>query len=151
MIRRNKKMLLGIGCLVIIIGGGYLLYQFLFQEHQAKAAIEAFYEYEQQGRLADSWEMFHPYMKEKFDKVDYIQDRVHVFFHHFGVETFNFSVGSVSRNKDWIFEENAEPLDVFHATVTMTFRGKYGHFEIKQPVFTTKIDGDWTILWDYKK
>ncbi|WP_102776564.1 hypothetical protein [Alteribacillus bidgolensis] len=35
---------------------------------EAKETVELFYEYEQQGDFAQSWELFHPDMKDKFSK-----------------------------------------------------------------------------------
>ena len=45
-----------------------------------------------------------------------------------------------------------EPLeDVYKVPVTMVYKGKYGNFNIQQDVFAVKEEGEWKILWDYKK
>ncbi|MGM8214972.1 hypothetical protein ACLIA0_05275 [Bacillaceae bacterium W0354] len=142
----QRKLVIFAFVFVIILASSYLIYNYFNQEHEAKIAINTFYAYEQEGKFADSWAMFHPYMKEKFSKGHYLQDRVHVFFNHFDVETFNYEIGQLSEKNDWIFEDGADPIDVYVATVT-----KYGNFSLTQNVYTTKVEGKWTILWDYKK
>ncbi|GGA65853.1 hypothetical protein [Ornithinibacillus halotolerans] len=120
--------------------------------NQAEAAVEEFYTYEQDGNFAESWSMFHPYMKAKFEKGHYLQDRAHVFLNHFGVQTFEFSLEDSELLKDFQIEDGVEPIgEVYQVTVTQRFEGKYGNFSIVQDVYTTELDGEWLVLWDYKK
>jgi hypothetical protein len=91
-------------------------------------------------------------MKERFEKGHYLQDRPHVFLNHFGVNTFTFSVGDGELVQNWQIEEDAEPIDeVYLVPVTQYYQSKYGNFALVQDIFATNIDGEWTILWDYKK
>ncbi len=114
--------------------------------------MEEFYSYEAKGAYAESWEMFHPFMKERFEKGDYLQDRPHVFLNHFGVNTFTFQIEDAEKIEGWQIEEDSETIEVvYKVTVSQRFEGRYGNFEIVQDVFTTDIDGEWTVLWDYKK
>ncbi|WP_231514869.1 hypothetical protein [Oceanobacillus salinisoli] len=123
---------------------------FFSSGRQAKNTVETFYEYEQQGYYSESWEMFHPYMQEKFQKGHYMEDRPHVFRNHFGVDTFSFSIGDVKKVNDWIMEEGKEPIDTaYRVTVYQGFSGKYGRFTITQHVYATETEDDWKILWDY--
>lgn len=121
-------------------------------EREAEEAIDAFYAFEQEGSFADSWEMFHPLMKERFEKVDYLQDRPHVFMNDFGVTTFDYTVEDAQEITDWQISEEAEPIDVVYgATVTQMFQGKYGNFMIVQEVFAVEIDDEWKLMWDYNE
>lgn len=138
--------------LIVLLLSGFV-YFFILQtpSNQAEKAVEKFYEYEQEGAFSESWEMFHPYMKERFDKGDYLQDRPHVFFHHFGVNTFTFTLEKAELVRNWQIEEEVEPIDeVYKVTVVQYYQGLYGNFEIVQDVYATSLDGKWTILWDYK-
>ncbi|MFD1362105.1 hypothetical protein [Lentibacillus salinarum] len=121
-------------------------------EEQAGDAVETFYTYEQNADFTDSWEMFHPYMKERFAKTHYLQDRAHVFMDHFDVETFGFTVGSAAEMEDWQPDDEEELIEVvYKVPVEMHYEGKYGNFTLVQNVFATEVDGEWTILWDYKQ
>ncbi len=122
-----------------------------FAAHEAKQTIVTFYQYESEGKFADSWELFHPLMKEKFNKSYYIQDRSHVFMSHFGAATFSFSLSRMSKVNQWAMNASAEPFQsaVYKTTVTKQYEGKYGKFQFVQDVFAAKEDGRWTVLWDY--
>ncbi|QKY70023.1 hypothetical protein [Lentibacillus sp. CBA3610] len=121
-------------------------------EEQAVEAVETFYTYEQNADFSDSWEMFHPYMKEKFDKLHYLTDRPHVFMNHFDVTTFDFSLGETVEIKEWKPSKDAEAIDVvYKVMVEMHYKGKYGNFTLIQPVFATELEGEWKVLWDYKE
>ncbi|TFJ94228.1 hypothetical protein [Lentibacillus salicampi] len=139
--------------LVVVFAGAALFLLFhKSAEDEAADAVAAFYAYEQESDFSDSWEMFHPLMKEKFDKIDYIQDRSHVFMDHFGVTTFTYTIGETTEMKEWSIENNAEPIEVvYQVPVTQTFKGEYGNFSLMQNVYVTEIDDEWKILWDYKK
>ena len=123
---------------------------FFNPEKEALRAVETFYELETAGNFGESWEMFHPLMKEKFSRNHYIQDRAHVFLNHFGVETFAVSFGKPKHYPEWQMDQSSPLLeDVYKIPIIMTFKGKYGDFAIHQDVFCHKVDGEWTILWSY--
>ncbi|WP_042146886.1 hypothetical protein [Paucisalibacillus sp. EB02] len=153
--RKNHRPLFAVLLLlVVLLVCCYFIYTFFLNtpSNQAEDAVEEFYTYEQEGAFSNSWEMFHPYMKERFEKGYYLQDRAHVFLNHFGVNTFTFSIEHAEVIHDWQIEEDAETIDeVYHIPVTQYYQGKYGNFSIVQDVFVTNLDGEWTILWDYKK
>lgn len=143
-----------IAVILIVLIGGVAVFLFFHKSNEKQAAetAEAFYAYEQDGNFSDSWELFHPVMKEKFDKIDYLQDRAHVFMDHFGVTTFTFSVGEATEMEDWAFENNADTIDtVYQVPVTQVFEGKYGNFTLTQNMFVTDVEGEWKVLWNYKK
>src|SRR5690606_17000067 len=153
--RTNRRPMLILLLLIIIsLLCCYLFYTFFLNtpSNQAENAVEEFYSYEQEGAFSDSWEMFHPFMKERFEKGHYLQDRAHVFLNHFGVNTFTFSIEDAEVVHDWQIEEDAGTIDeVYHIPVTQYYQGKYGNFSIVQDVYVTNLDEEWTILWDYKK
>ncbi len=153
--RNNRRpMFILLLLIVFVLLVCYVIYTFILNtpSNQAENAVEEFYTYEQEGAFSDSWEMFHPYMKERFEKGYYLQDRAHVFFNHFGVNTFSFSIEDSELIRNWQIEEDAELIDeVYHVPVTQYYQGKYGNFTIAQDVYVTNIDGEWAILWDYKK
>ncbi|WP_138419513.1 hypothetical protein [Aquibacillus sediminis] len=137
---------------IILIGGTIVISIQLSPRHQAKSAIDAFYSYEQEGKFAESWEMFHPQMKEKFEKGTYMEDRAHVFLNHFGVNTFSYTLSDVDKKSNWRMENGASRLsEVYEVTVTQTYKGTYGRFELSQPVYATEEEGEWKVLWDYKE
>jgi hypothetical protein len=147
-----RNIILPILAILVIGGLFWTLFSFLSPGHQAKDVVEEFYTYEQQGDFSDSWELFHSQMKAKFPRGHYIQDRAHVFMNHFGVETFTYTIDKPEKIKRWKMEKGASPLkDVYKMTVTQTYKGKYGNFELEQDVFAAKEKGEWKILWDYKK
>ncbi|MEW9677574.1 hypothetical protein ABRT01_15535 [Lentibacillus sp. L22] len=134
---------------IALATGGYFYFR-QSPEDMAQKAVDTFYTYEQDGAFSESWAMFHPQMKEKIDKVQYLQIRPHVFLNDFGVDTFTYTLGEPEKTEGWTMEEGAEPIDVaYKVTVTQTFKGKFGNFNIVQDVYTTLVKGEWTILWDY--
>ncbi|SFB33096.1 hypothetical protein SAMN04488072_11651 [Lentibacillus halodurans] len=136
--------------IVVLVGVAIFFLFYKSSEKQAIEAVETFYTHEQNADFSDSWEMFHPFMKEKFDKAHYLQDRAHVFMNHFGVTTFSFSVEEANEIKDWKPEVDAATIDVvYKVIVEQYYQGKYGNFTLVQNVFATEIDGEWKILWDY--
>jgi hypothetical protein len=151
----NKKLLFSIFAIILVLCLVlYFVYFYIINSpsNQAEEAVEAFYTYEQDGAFSESWEMFHPLMKEHFEKGHYLQDRVHVFFNHFDVNTFTFTIEDSELIRNWQIEEDAEPLEeVYRVLVSQYFEGKYGNFQIIQNVYVTNLDGEWKVLWDYKK
>lgn len=151
---QRKKRGLRLSVLLVLIGIGAVAGYFYVHKSTkdiAKEAIDTFYEYEQDGAFSDSWAMFHPQMKDKFTKVDYLQDRPAMLLNEIGVDTFTYTLGEPKRIQNWTMETGAEPIDVvYKSTVTLAFQGKYGNLEWKQDVYTTELDGGWMILWDYR-
>ena len=80
-IRQRNKLLLFV---IITIGSLLVLISFinyLFSpSYKAKKVVEAFYTYEQSGDFADSWELLHPLMKEKWSKTQFMTDRSPCFY-----------------------------------------------------------------------
>ncbi|UOR11462.1 hypothetical protein [Halobacillus amylolyticus] len=151
--KKNKsKMFVALAFLVVII---ILIGVFLISQspsQQAEEVVQSFYEYEQEAQFAESWDLFHPLMKEKFTKGHYIQDRAHVFMNHFGVTTFSYSLGNMEKVEGWSMTKDADPIEIVYATtVIQNFKGKYGTFDLNQEVFVTEEEGEWLILWDYNK
>ncbi|GLB60236.1 hypothetical protein [Cytobacillus sp. NCCP-133] len=149
--KHSGKLLLAI---IVLALAAILLLNSLFSspDQHAINTVDEFYSYEQQGEFSSSWRMFHPWMKQKFSKGHYIQDRAHVFMNHFGVDTFSFSLSEPEELKNWKpAKEGPSFKKIFKIKVTQTFKGKYGNFEIHQEVFAVKDMDEWTILWDYNK
>ncbi|WP_082233222.1 hypothetical protein [Halobacillus massiliensis] len=125
---------------------------FMMPSQSARRAVVSFYEFEQQGEFSESWEMFHPLMKDKFDKGHYLQDRAHVFMNHFGVTTFTLEILSTKKVKKWSMEEGSRTFNhVYSTKVVQTFKGKYGTFHIQQEMYAVKEKGEWKLMWDYNK
>lgn len=147
----------GIGLLILMLVIVALVITAYFRinespEEQAVATVATFYTFEQAGKFASSWAMFHPLMKKKFTKGHYIQDRAHVFMNHFGVITFTYTLSEATKVKNWKMEKGADSIDVvYKVTVNQLFKGEYGNFHIVQDVYATMLEGKWTVLWDYKK
>ncbi|CAM3559788.1 hypothetical protein GCM10009865_10810 [Aeromicrobium ponti] len=149
--KNTGKILLAIPVFVLT---AILLINILFSspDQHAINAVDEFYSFEQQGEFSSSWGMFHPWMKEKFAKGHYIQDRAHVFMNHFGVDTFSYSLSEPEELKNWKpVKEGPSFKNIYKINVTQTYKGKYGNFDIQQEVFAVKDKDEWTILWDYKK
>ncbi len=121
------------------------------ETRHAKHAVDSFYSHEQRGDFSDSWELFHPLMKKKFSKGDYIEDRAHVFMSHFGVETFDYSLTKPKKVEDWRMSEEEEFVDVvYKVTVTQKYQSKYGRMNLVQDVYVAEEDGEWLVIWDYQ-
>ncbi|MCP3027968.1 hypothetical protein [Halobacillus sp. A5] len=139
-------------CLFLIASTSLVIFLFNNSKQQAKGAVDEFYTYEQEGDFSSSWQLLHPYMKEKFSKGHYIQDRAHVFMNHFGVTTFSYTIERTEKLKDWKMEDGLDPVDkAYQVEVVQTFKGKYGHFDLHQNVFAAEEEGEWKIMWDYNK
>ncbi|GIQ69759.1 hypothetical protein DUZ99_05765 [Xylanibacillus composti] len=118
---------------------------------EAREAVIVFYRYEQTGDFGSAWEMFHPYMQQKFNKAQYIKTRNHVILEHFGVDTFAFTVGSAKLIGNWTMSFDAPALsNVYQIPVTQHFQGRtFGLFDLHQEVYAVKLEGAWRIIWDY--
>ncbi|RLL46760.1 hypothetical protein D8M04_06030 [Oceanobacillus piezotolerans] len=149
--RNSNKILLLIIFLSAVTLLIFILSSLFFSEkRQAEQAVDQFYEYEQNGLFSESWEMFHPLMQDKFPKGEYLEDRPHVFFNHFGVSTFSYSINEISKVEDWYMEEGSTVIPVaYKVSISQRFKSKYGNFSIYQSVYATEVDGEWRILWNY--
>jgi hypothetical protein len=136
---------------VILFGFASLLFS---TEQQPISIVEEFYAFEADGNFSESWELLHPFMKEKFSKTAYMQDRTHVFIGHFGAETFTYTIGEELEVEGWKMEEGREPFDTaFKYLVTQQYKGKYGKFNFQQEVYVVKNEDEdqWQILWDFNQ
>ncbi|SDM36063.1 hypothetical protein SAMN05518871_10135 [Psychrobacillus sp. OK028] len=149
--RPGNKLLLFViisicSLLVLISSINYLF----SPSYKAKKVVEAFYTYEQSADFADSWELLHPVMKERWSKTQFMTDRLHVFIGHFGTETFQFKIEEAKQIKNWKMAKETKPFDVVYKfNVIQTYKGKYGKFSFVQEVYVAKDDEEWRILWDY--
>ncbi|WP_141431105.1 hypothetical protein [Bacillus sp. 03113] len=151
--RRSPRILLVAAALIIVLGL-FLFLRLIFYSpsQEVTRAVDRFYQYEQAGDFAKSWELFHPVMKMKFSKGVYIQDRAHVFMNHFGVETFQYTFAKPEKIKGWKMSKDSETFKlVYKVPVVQEFRGKYGHFDIHQDVFVVEGKDGWMVLWDYNQ
>ncbi|MBW7452518.1 hypothetical protein ACFOLF_10545 [Paenibacillus sepulcri] len=122
------------------------------EESKALAAVEQFYKYEQVGDFGSAWELFHPFMQQRFAKSEYIQKRAHIILQDFGVKTFEFHTGTPKHITDWRMSEDADPIaEVYEIDVTEVFHSPYGNFQIVQPTYAAYHSGQWTLLWSYRK
>ncbi|MBT2700770.1 hypothetical protein J7E79_25905 [Bacillus sp. ISL-40] len=150
--RLSKGMIIGIVLIVSILIFLAMEFAFFSPSNQAKEMVDEFYRYEVDGDFANSWNLFHSAMKEKFTKGNYIQDRAHVFMNHFGVESFTYTIGKPEEMKKWKMSKTGPLLkNVYTVPVTQTYKGKYGNFDLKQEVFVVKEKGEWRIMWDYNQ
>jgi hypothetical protein len=137
----------------IFIGAIFLIITSLSSaDRQAQETVDEFYSFEQDGNFADSWKLFHPYMKQKFTKSSFIQDRSHVFIGHFGAETFTYEISEPEEIEGWRMEEGQKSFkSAYKFQVMQNYKGKYGAFSFQQDVFVVKHKEQWVILWDYNK
>ncbi|WP_423408279.1 hypothetical protein AABM38_21955 [Heyndrickxia sp. MSNUG] len=145
---RILPIFIGISILVFIF---IVLRIFMFGlSNQATQTVEKFYAYEQEGNFSDSWSLFHPYMKQRFTKSEFIQDRAHVFIGHFGAETFTYEISKAEKFDKWTPENGQNVVkNGYKMVVTQNYNGKYGNFNFQQVVYVVKHKGEWVILWDY--
>ncbi|RPF54073.1 hypothetical protein [Aquisalibacillus elongatus] len=120
-------------------------------EDEATEAVHQFYQFEQSASFGQSWELFHPLMKEKFEKSHYIQDRPHVFMNHFGVTTFSYQLSEPTEVSNWTMESGSNPIDGYRFTVSKSYDSKYGFFTIVKDIYVSNVQGKWLILWDYNQ
>lgn len=119
---------------------------------KAESLVNDFYSFEQDGKYSDSWDLLHPFMKEKFPKSAFIQDRAHVFNGHFGSETFSYSIGDSTEVNGWKPANREKPFEnAYKFIVTQDYTGKYGKFSFSQHVYVVKYKKELVILWDYNK
>ena len=147
--QRNKLLLfviISVCSLLVLISSIYLF----LPSYKSKKVVEAFYTHEQNADFADSWELLHPFMKDRWNKAQFMSDRLHVFIGHFGTETFHFTIEEDNKIKNWKMAEELKPFDVaYKFNVIQTYKGKYGKFSYLQEVYVAKDKDEWRILWDY--
>ncbi|WP_100405644.1 hypothetical protein [Bacillus solitudinis] len=151
MIRRRVPAFILIAAGVAIVG---LLFLLLLpsEARQATNIVDSFYSYEQASEFSSSWDLFHPSMHQKFSKGTYIQDRAHVFMNHFGVDTFSYSLSRPTKRVNWKMTDDGEPFEVvYEVVVTQVYNGKYGKFELVQPVYVAEDAEGWALMWDYQE
>lgn len=137
----------------------FILSAFLFSirlisspSDKAEIVVKEFYSFEQNGNYSDSWNLFHPYMKEKFPKAAFIQDRAHVFIGHFGAETFSYEIEDSIEVTDWKPAKGEKPFHhAYKFIVKQNYNGKYGKFSFSQEVYVVKYKKEFLILWDYQE
>ncbi|GGD75978.1 hypothetical protein [Paenibacillus nasutitermitis] len=158
MVRRRRrigavKVVLG-GLIIIVVWMTWINASRMFSPSDSSKALEAveqFYKYEQVGDFGSAWELFHPFMQQRFAKSDYIQRRAHIIMQDFGVRTFEFHTGTPKRISDWRMSQEAELIaEVYEIEVTEIFHSPYGNFRIVQPCFAAYFSGKWTLLWSYQ-
>jgi len=151
----NTLFKLALGCLVVVVVWmTWINVSRMFSPSESSKALEAveqFYKYEQVGDFGSAWELFHPYMQQRFAKSDYIQKRAHIIMQDFGVRTFEVNTGTPKLVKDWRMSQDAELIaEVYEIDVTEVFHSPYGNFEIVQPCYAAYHSGQWTLLWSYQ-
>lgn len=127
MIKRHRPNKPAIALLLLIPVLLFLMLGLLLSSpsDQALQTVNKFYKFEQDGNFSGSWEMFHPFMKEKFSKGHYLQDRAHVFMNHFGVETFSYTLGKPKKIKKWKPANDALELsNVYKVPVILIYKGR---------------------------
>ncbi|WP_067729918.1 hypothetical protein [Oceanobacillus damuensis] len=150
--KRPNAIYMVIAASVIILCIIIFIFQWtLFSpKKQAQNIVNEFYSYEQEAAFTYSWELLHPFMKERWSKTAYITDRAHVFMGHFGTETFEFSIENLGKVDNWKMAEDSPALkDVYRFNVVQTYQGKYGKFHFSQVVYVVEAKDSWRILWDY--
>ncbi|WP_049665070.1 hypothetical protein [Bacillus sp. FJAT-27231] len=152
--RRRRNVVFTLFLLLFCIGAGWLFVRGLFTSpsEQAQKVVDDFYRYEQEGNFSKSWEMFHPFIKEKFTKGHYVQERAQVFINHFGVESFSYTLGEPEELEKWRVSADGPELSfVYKVPVVQVYKGKYGNFSLHQDVFVVQEKENWFILWDYNQ
>jgi hypothetical protein len=137
-----------------ILGGaallGIVILIALIPSNSGVHVIKAFYKHEQKQEFWNSYELFHPYMKEKFTRDRYIDQRSHIFVNHFGVESYEVKFGKSTKISNWKMSADHESLEeVYKVPVTKTYESSFGRFSIVQDVYSVKEDGIWYVLWDF--
>ncbi|KIL43039.1 hypothetical protein [Jeotgalibacillus campisalis] len=147
---QNRILLLAVGAFFILLLFFTLLFRIFSDDYQAIHAVEDFYEHEQKGDFTDSWELLHSFMKDRWTKGSFIQDRAHVFINHFGADTFQFTIEEVEEIEEWRMAKDLPPVVKAHKFIVIqTYKGKYGKFNFMQEVYVAEEHGEWRILWDY--
>lgn len=149
--RGNPQIIIGAVAGIVIIAllvfGGSKMFS-----SKPKDIVSKFYKYEQRMDFTHAYDLFHPLMQENFSREWYFSERHRIFFDHFDVDTFQYTVGKGTKLSEWQMSEDSPVLeDVYRYPVTKTYRSaRFGNFSIHQDVFTAKDeDGSWKLLWSY--
>lgn len=119
---RYKRLIIGILLIIsLVIVFQFKRWTFFSPGRQAKEVVEQFYHYEQEGDFSKSWELFHPVMKEKFTKSNYLQVRAHVFIRDFGVDTFTYKVQKPEELKTWKMSKTGPFMKIYNFTHRILF------------------------------
>lgn len=150
---RRRKLIIAIIIITCILTALLLSIRWITSPTQkVKVVVKEFYTLEQNGNYSDSWNLLHPYMKEKFPKTTFIQDRAHVFIGHFGAETFSYEIGDFKKVEDWKPAKGKKTFNnAYKFLVKQDYRGKYGKFSFSQEVYVVKHKKKYMILWDYNQ
>jgi predicted small secreted protein len=150
--RRRKIIKIIIICTCILAAVLLSIRLITSPAQKAESLVNEFYTFEQKGNYSDSWKLLHPFMKEKFSKNAFIQDRAHVFIGHFGAETFSYEIKDSKKVEDWKPAKGEKPFNYAHKfIVTQVYHGKYGKFSFSQEVYVVKYKKGYVILWDYNQ
>ena len=145
--RNNPLILIAFGIAVVGIAIASMLSS---MNSDPEKLVEEFYELEQEGDFGSSWELFHPQMKKRFNKDQYIQSRAHVFMQDMKVDSFTFEIGKTEKINHWQAEKGAVELnDVYKIPVYQTFHSQFGVFMIEQDCYVVFEKDEWRLLWDY--
>lgn len=147
--RRDKRRIVLLVISAIIIG--MILFVMLRLPSGPEKVVHDFYMYEAEGSFDQSWSLFHPDMKIRFPKANYIQTRSHVFMQHMDVDTFFYKIGKAKKKKGWRMNKAGEVFaEVYEVPVDVTFHSQFGIFTMQQNCYVVKEKGEWLILWDYR-
>lgn len=138
--------------IIWLIGHNFIQWLSSGEADEATAVVNQFYSLEQAGDFGSSWELFHSQMKARYEKENYIQQRAHIFMQHFGVESFEFELGTSERIYNWRMTADSEELpEVYQIMVTLFYKSQYGDFKLVQPCYAAKEDEEWKLLWIFSE
>lgn len=147
--KRSGGLLLALVISAIVIG--IILFIMFKLPSGPEKVVRDFYTYEAEGSFDQSWSLFHPDMKIRFPKANYIETRSHVFMQHMNVETFHFEIGKAKKKKEWRMNKASEVFAwAYEVPVDVTFHSQFGIFTMHQNCYVVKEKGEWLILWDYR-
>lgn len=149
---RKKHRQKGIILAIFIMAVLFFLFNLitLSPSKQAESLVSKFYSFEQDGNYSESWKLLHPFIKEKFPKAAFIQDRAHVFNGHFGAETFAYEIEDATEVKGWKPAKGEKSYKkAYKFIVKQKYSGKYGKFHFSQEVYVVNYKKELVILWDY--
>ncbi|WP_335870602.1 hypothetical protein [Bacillus sp. 2205SS5-2] len=151
----NRSGAFLIGGLVCLLGVSIFLFRSCGTEavQTPESFVKKFYSYEEIGDFGSSWELFHPFMKDKFGKDKYIERKAHVFMHEMGATTFTLSVGEKVKLTDWKYTKEELALStVYKIPVTLTYdQTQFGVLSIGQTCYVVEENGKWEMMWEYRE
>lgn len=134
----------------LLVATGFYGYHRLPRQ-EASRTVESFYDAEQTGDYNSAWELLHSSMKKKFGQEDYVKMRTDLFMGTLGISSFTYKIKGIDHLDRWRMSASSPYLkDVYRITVSQTFKGGvYGAASLYKPVYVTKENNHWTILWKY--